>query len=256
MTAKTKVVVAMSGGVDSSLTAALLLQQGYDVIGVTMNLSEESRDYDENSDRGCCSLSAVDDAKSVADKLGIPHYVMNFKEMFQEKVVDYFIKEYGEARTPNPCIACNRYIKFEGLLDRALKLGAEYVATGHYAKIIKDSETGRYLLKKGADANKDQSYVLYHLNQNTLKHFMFPLGDLNKTETRKMAAELGLSVANKPESQEICFEPNDDYKTFLAEKAPAMLMPGSRKNSMRSNTTPRITKAATMMRLKVIFFGC
>ena len=227
MTAKTKVVVAMSGGVDSSLTAALLLQQGYDVIGVTMNLSEESRDYDENSDRGCCSLSAVDDAKSVADKLGIPHYVMNFKEMFQEKVVDYFIKEYGEARTPNPCIACNRYIKFEGLLDRALKLGAEYVATGHYAKIIKDSETGRYLLKKGADANKDQSYVLYHLNQNTLKHFMFPLGDLNKTETRKMAAELGLSVANKPESQEICFVPNDDYKTFLAEKAPAMLTPGN-----------------------------
>ena len=227
MTAKTKVVVAMSGGVDSSLTAALLLQQGYDVIGVTMNLSEESRDYDENSDRGCCSLSAVDDAKSVADKLGIPHYVMNFKEMFQEKVVDYFIKEYGEARTPNPCIACNRYIKFEGLLDRALKLGAEYVTTDHYAKIIKDSETGRYLLKKGADANKDQSYVLYHLNQNTLKHFMFPLGDLNKTETRKMAAELGLSVANKPESQEICFVPNDDYKTFLAEKAPAMLTPGN-----------------------------
>ena len=227
MTAKTKVVVAMSRGVDSSLTAALLLQQGYDVIGVTMNLSEESRDYDENSDRGCCSLSAVDDAKSVADKLGIPHYVMNFKEMFQEKVVDYFIKEYGEARTPNPCIACNRYIKFEGLLDRALKLGAEYGATGQYAKIIKDSETGRYLLKKGADANKDQSYVLYHLNQNTLKHFMFPLGDLNKTETRKMAAELGLSVANKPESQEICFVPNDDYKTFLAEKAPAMLTPGN-----------------------------
>lgn len=112
-------------------------------------------------------------------------------------------------------------------MDRAVKLGAEYVATGHYAKIIKDSEAGRYLLKKGADANKDQSYVLYHLNQNTLKHFMFPLGDLNKTETRKMAAELGLSVANKPESQEICFVPNDDYKTFLAEKAPAMLTPGN-----------------------------
>ncbi|MGI6092209.1 MAG: tRNA 2-thiouridine(34) synthase MnmA [Veillonellaceae bacterium] len=226
MCAKPRVVVAMSGGVDSSLTAALLVRQGYDVIGITMQIWDNYEPQDDVDHRGCCSLSAVDDARRVAEKIGIPYYVLNFREMFQKTVVDYFIAEYSAGKTPNPCIACNRYVKFEGLLHRARELGAEYVATGHYAIIEYSKELGRYLLKKGIDNSKDQSYALYHLNQHTLKHFMMPLGTYHKTETRKMANELGLSVANKPDSQEICFVPNDDYKSFLAEKAPAALKPG------------------------------
>lgn len=222
--AKPRVLVAMSGGVDSSLTAALLVQQGYDVIGATMQIWEEGRE--DGDDRGCCSLSAVDDARRVADKLGIPYYVLNFRQLFQETVVDYFIAEYGAGRTPNPCIACNRRVKFEGLLQKALALGAEYVATGHYARIGYDGGRGRYLLRKGADAAKDQSYALYHLNQHTLKHFLMPLGEYAKTETRRMAREFGLAVADKPDSQEICFVPNDDYQAFLADKAPESLRPG------------------------------
>ncbi|MCX7780564.1 MAG: tRNA 2-thiouridine(34) synthase MnmA [Negativicutes bacterium] len=228
MTAKPRVVVAMSGGVDSSLTAALLVHQGYDVIGVTMQIWDtEAAGNDDPDNRGCCSLSAVGDARRVADKLGIPYYVMNFRQMFQETVVDYFIREYAGGKTPNPCIACNRHVKFEGLLQRSLALGAQYVATGHYARIRYDAGRGRYLLLKGIDAAKDQSYALYHLNQQTLKHFLMPLGDYTKTETRQMAREYGLAVADKPDSQEICFVPNDDYKVFLEEKAPEALRPGN-----------------------------
>ena len=174
MTEKKTVVVGMSGGVDSSLTAALLLEQGYDVIGVTMRLADESRDFAEN-DHGCCSLSAVDDARRVCDILGIPHYVMDFKDLFREKVIDNFLTEYAHGRTPNPCIDCNRYVKFGGLLERAFELGANYVATGHYAR-IEQNAAGRWLLKKGVDTQKDQAYALYHLDQHSLAHFLMPLG--------------------------------------------------------------------------------
>lgn len=216
----------MSGGVDSSLTAALLVRQGYDVIGATMQIWDTERE-DTPDDRGCCSLSAVGDARRVADTLGIPYYVLNFRQMFEETVVDYFIREYAAGRTPNPCIACNRYVKFEGFLKKALALGADYSATGHYARIVRDAETGRFLLRKGVDASKDQSYALYHLNQTTLKHFLMPLGDYTKVETRQMAREFGLTVADKPDSQEICFVPDDDYKSFLEAKAPESLQPGN-----------------------------
>ncbi len=227
MVKKEKVVVAMSGGVDSSLTAALLYEQGYDVVGVTMRLSDDSRDFDAASDRGCCSLSSVDDARRVADVIGIPHYVMNFREMFQAKVIDYFLADYAQGRTPNPCVACNRYVKFEGLLQKAMEIGAEYVATGHYARIGQNVETGRYELLKGIDTHKDQSYALYHLNQQTLRHFMMPLGAYTKVETRKMAEQYKLPVAHKPDSQEICFVPKDDYKTYLKEHRPDCLHPGN-----------------------------
>ena len=221
---KKRVVCAMSGGVDSSLTAALLLEQGYDVIGVTMRLSDENRDADP-CDRGCCSLSSVDDARRVCEILGIPHYTMNFRDMFREKVIDYFLADYAKGWTPNPCIACNRYVKFEGLLGKALELGATYVATGHYARIEQDA-AGRFLLKKGVDGAKDQSYALYHLNQSSLAHFIMPLGAYTKVRTRELAEQYHLPVAHKPDSQEICFVPNDDYKAYLRAKEPECLVPG------------------------------
>lgn len=221
---KARVVVAMSGGVDSSLAAALLCAQGYDVVGVTMRLSDENRDIDPVSDRSCCSLSSVDDARRVADVLGIPHYVMDFTAPFRTSVIDYFLDEYLRGRTPNPCIACNRYIKFEGLLHKSAELGAAYVATGHYARI--DRVGGCWRLRKGKDLDKDQSYVLYHLNQETLAHVLLPLGDFDKGTTRRMAEEYRLPVAHKPESQEICFVPRDDYKSYMKEKRPGRSVPG------------------------------
>ena len=213
-----RVLVAMSGGVDSSLAAALLLEQGYNVVGVTMRLSDESRDSSPD-DRSCCSLSSVNDARRAADMLGIPHYVMDFTESFEHAVMDYFFDEYLRGRTPNPCIACNRYIKFEGLLHKARELGASHIATGHYARIDRD-EDGIYRLRKGVDLEKDQSYVLYHLNRKTLPYILFPLGGFTKNETRRMAEAYQLPVAHKAESQEICFVPRDDYKAYLRAKRP------------------------------------
>ncbi|MDI6815481.1 MAG: tRNA 2-thiouridine(34) synthase MnmA, partial [Dehalococcoidales bacterium] len=222
-----RVVVAMSGGVDSSLAAAILNEEGYQVIGVTMQIWPSDKQASK-VDRfgGCCGLGAVDDAKMVAHKLGIPHYVMNFRDVFAKKVIADFCQEYSLGRTPNPCIRCNQYIKFDALLKRAKELGADFVATGHYARIEKDEAKGRYLLKKGIDRGKDQSYVLYTVTQEQLRHTLLPIGNFTKQKVREIAGELGLPVAAKPESQEICFIPDDDYPRFLKEYIPQAVKPG------------------------------
>jgi len=224
---KKTVVVAMSGGVDSSVTAALLIEQGYEVIGVTMQVWDPDITEVNGDFVGCCSLAAVDDARSVASKLGIPYYVLNFYDLFREAVVNSFCQEYLEGRTPNPCVVCNRKIKFEALLHKSLALGAEYMATGHYARIDYAEAAGRYTLKKAQDTHKDQTYFLYNLTQHQLAHTLMPLGEYTKDEVRRLAAELGLRVADKPESQEICFVPDNNYRNFLRSKVDnSAIMPG------------------------------
>lgn len=210
-----KVVVGMSGGVDSSVAAYILKEQGYHVIGVTMNIwQDEARETVEEHE-GCCGVSAVDDARRVADILGIPYYVLNLKDAFREKVIKYFVSEYMSARTPNPCIVCNKYIKWEALLQKALQIGADYIATGHYAKVCEYPETGRLTLKKSRAVDKDQTYVLYNLSQFQLEHTLMPLWEYSKDEVRKIAAQIGLCVADKPDSQEICFVSDNDYGGFI-----------------------------------------
>ncbi len=215
----------MSGGVDSSVTAALLVEKGYEVIGATMQIWDPAVTVVDGEHVGCCSLAAVEDARKVAGLLGIPHYVLNLRQPFEEKVVAYFCREYLRGRTPNPCLACNRYIKFETFLQKALALEADFIATGHYARLFYDPGRGRYLLKRARDRNKDQTYVLYSLTQEQAARLLLPLGEYTKEEVRAIAARLKLPVAKKAESQEICFI-TGRYPDFIKEKTGAVFTPG------------------------------
>lgn len=223
---KKKVVIGMSGGVDSSVAAYLLKEAGYDVIGVTMQIWQDEDVEIQAEQGGCCGLSAVEDARRVAAELSIPYYVMNFKQEFKKNVMDYFVCEYLEGKTPNPCIACNRYVKWESLLKRSLDIGADYIATGHYARVVQ-LENGRYTLQKSATQAKDQTYALYNLTQYQLEHTLMPVGEYTKDRIREIAAEINLQVAQKPDSQEICFIPDNDYAKFISEYTDTAITEGN-----------------------------
>lgn len=225
MDKKGKILVAMSGGVDSSVTAALLMQQGYYIEGATIKMWPEDDPVFTGSSASC-SNSAIKDAQQVANKLGIVHHVIDFSQEFLNKVVSNFVDEYIQGRTPNPCVVCNREIKFGVFLRAAEALGADLVATGHYAQIIFDPFTRRYLLKKAKDESKDQTYVLYSLTQEQLSKAIFPLGGFSKQEIRQLALDFDLPVAYKKESQDICFIPDNDYRRFLTEKCNGTIVPG------------------------------
>ncbi|MEG8947410.1 tRNA 2-thiouridine(34) synthase MnmA [Rosettibacter firmus] len=219
-----RVIVAMSGGVDSSVAAALLKKQGFDVIGVTL----KTWGFMEvggapKFESGCCSLDAIFDAKNVANVLGIPHYTLDFTKAFEDAVIDNFVEEYLSGRTPNPCVICNRKIKWEELLKKADSLDAKYVATGHYAILDYDEINNRYRLKHSDDNPKDQTYALWGLTQTSLSRTIFPLGNMKKDEVRKIAEELGLKTAKKPDSQEICFVADNNYERFLRERVPDII---------------------------------
>ena len=224
---KKRVVVGMSGGVDSSVAAWLLKEQGYEVVGVTMQIWQEEPEQELEENGGCCGLSAVEDARRVAAMLDIPHYVMNFRADFQKYVIDYFVEEYLIGHTPNPCIACNRYVKWESLLKRSMEIGADYIATGHYAR-VRQLPSGRYTLQKSATEAKDQTYALYNLTQSQLAHTLMPVGEYTKEEIRAIASRIGLRTANKPDSQEICFIPDHNYARFIErEQKGAVPPPGN-----------------------------
>ena len=221
-----KVVVGMSGGVDSSVAACLLKEQGYEVIGVTMQIWQEENPEEVEENGGCCGLSAVDDARRVAWSLGIPYYVMNFRKEFKESVMDYFVDEYLHGHTPNPCIACNRHVKWEALLARSMEIGADYIATGHYARVMQ-LPNGRYTIQNSVTAAKDQTYALYNLTQEQLSRTLMPIGAYTKEEIRQMAEDQGLEVAKKKDSMEICFIPDNDYAGFIERTVENVPGPGN-----------------------------
>lgn len=220
-----KVMIGMSGGVDSSVAAAILKKEGYEVTGVTMKIWPEQPGV-IHPEGGCCSLSAVEDARRVAFQLDIPYYVLNFQDIFEQQVIRYFTGEYQRGRTPNPCIACNRFVKFEALLQKAVSMGIDRVATGHYARIAKDAASGRMLLKKSVTEKKDQTYALYNMTQEQLSRTLMPIGDYDKETVRKIAADLGFAIADKPDSQEICFVPDNNYGGFIASRMEKPAAPG------------------------------
>lgn len=216
MNKKKKAMIAMSGGVDSSVAAYLMIKAGYDCIGVTMKLYDNG-DIGSERDNTCCSLKDAEDAGGVARSFGMPYYVLNFTDAFEKEVIQRFVTSYMEGDTPNPCIECNRYMKFQKLMQRMYELSFDYIVTGHYARVEFDKGSGRYLLKKGIDVSKDQSYVLYNLTQEQLSHTLFPLGEYRKTEIRDIAGREGFVNAGKRDSQDICFVPDGDYARFIEQ---------------------------------------
>lgn len=223
-----RVVVAMSGGVDSSVAAALLVEQGYSVVGVMLRLWSDADSQNASANR-CCALDAQYDAERVADHLGIPFYLVNVASEFKQEIVGYFLTEHAAGRTPNPCIECNRQIRFDLLLRRAIALEAEYLATGHYARVKR--QDGRYQLWRAVDRTKDQSYVLHVLGQYQLARVLFPLGEYTKQQVREMARQRGLPVANRRDSQDLCFVSDGDYRRFLSQQMPETVRPGPIRDS-------------------------